>query len=80
LTDEEGNEIVDHWICVEGCSVKELDRQSGNLKSGSRSAKNYADSDSGRLVYGQHSGVCKELKASSGGASRFFKQFKKEEK
>jgi hypothetical protein len=74
----QGQETIADWACVEGCPVQELDRQSGNIKSGSRPAKDYADSDSGRLVYGRHSGVSKELKGSSGGASRFFKQFKKD--
>jgi len=77
--DEDGKETVADWACVEGCPVKEIDRQSGSIKSGGRSAKNYADSDSDRLVYGGFSGVAKEIQPSSGGASRFFKQFKKEE-
>ena len=78
LTHQEGCESQDEdWVCVEGCSVKELDQQSGEVKSGGRSSKNYADRDSDRLVYGGFSGVAKEIQPSSGGASRFFKQFKK---
>lgn len=73
----QGEETVANWACVEGCSVKELDQQSGEVKSGGRSSKNYADRDSDRLVYGGFSGVEKEIQPSSGGTSRFFKQFKK---
>ena len=64
-----------------GDSVKEIDKQSGILKSGGRSSKYYADTNSDRAVYtwkGKN-GVSKELKPSVGGASRFFKQLKKEE-
>lgn len=78
-TDEDGNEEVGDWDCVEGCPVKELDQQSGILNSSGRSSKYYADTNSDRLVYGGFSGVAKEIQPSSGGASRFFKQFKKEE-
>lgn len=79
-TDEDGNEEIADWDCVEGCPVKELDQQSGILKSGGRSSKYYADTNSDRAVYtwkGKN-GVSKELKPSVGGASRFFKQFQKE--
>ena len=79
--DEDGKETVADWACAEGCPVKEIDRQSGILKSGGRSSKYYADTNSDRAVYtwkGKN-GVSKELKPSVGGASRFFKQLKKEE-
>ena len=58
LSDDENNEEVADWDCVEDCPVKEIGQQSGILKSG----------------------VSKELKPSRGGASRFFKQFKRESK
>lgn len=77
---EDGKETVTDWDCEQDCPVKGLDKQSRVLKSGGRSSKYYADTNSDRAVYtwkGKN-GVSKELKPSVGGASRFFKQFKKE--
>lgn len=73
--DEEGKEEVEDWACVEGCPVKELDQQSGHLKSGEMKADSYKQ-------WGKHGiyGEGKEHPATyygdEGGASRFFKQFK----
>ena len=81
MSDEDGEEEVANWACEEGCPVKEIDQQSGILKSGGRSSKYYADNNSDRSVYtwkGKN-GVARELKPSVGGASRFFKQFKKDD-
>lgn len=76
LTHKDGCESQDDgWTCVEGCPVKEIDQQSGILKSGGRSSKFYADNNSDRAVYRSFSsGVSKKLEPSTGGASRFFKQ------
>ena len=32
-TDENGEETIEDWICVDGCPIKELDEQSGESKS-----------------------------------------------
>ena len=74
----QGEETIHDWACVEDCPVKSLDAQTGVLHSGKDvnpttskvsgffgKTDNYYSSDSN---YGD-----------SGGASRFFKQFKKED-
>lgn len=71
--DAEGKEEVPIWGCAEGCPVKELDGQSGTLKSG--------DGNVRRKAWGGYQGgdgVTGEAEVSygdSGGASRFFEQF-----
>jgi hypothetical protein len=64
------------WDCVEGCPVKELDQQSGNRKTTwvSTSHKNNRQGDFlGALGHPKDQGYNDE-----GGASWFFKQFKKD--
>jgi hypothetical protein len=72
------------WACVEGCPVKELDQQSGYQKSGVAGSNSRAwgvvgkgqlsstEDGVGWKAYGS------EGYGDEGGASRFFKQFKKE--
>lgn len=75
LTHREGCTFQDvDWVCVEGCPIKELDRQSGNRKTTwvSASHKNNRQGDFlGALGHPKDQGYNDE-----GGASRFFKQFK----
>lgn len=74
----QGEETIANWDCVEGCPVQELDRQSGNRKTTwvSTSHKNNRQGDFlGALGHPKDQGYNDE-----GGASRFFKQFKKDNK
>lgn len=71
--DNYGTEIVAAWECTDGCPVKELDKQSGILKSGAEGpaglnrgeAENWSGGWEGESVKGACYG-------DSGGASRFF--------
>tara|TARA_Y100000591_G_C21757881_1_gene658430 strand:+ start:31 stop:645 length:615 start_codon:yes stop_codon:yes gene_type:complete len=77
MSDEDGKEEVANWLCVEDCPVKGLDRQSGNRKTTwvSTSHKNNRQGEFlGALGHPKNQGYNDD-----GGASRFFKQFKKEE-
>jgi site-specific DNA-methyltransferase (adenine-specific) len=74
-TDATGHEEVDEWRCVEGCPVRELDRQSGELKSGMMAAGQQRQESKGEGGY--HGGfpdtaTQKDTFGDSGGASRFF--------
>jgi len=72
----QGQETIADWACVEGCPVQELDRQSGVL----RARGNIGASKGGGGMFG-HGSVSNNFGAGDeGGASRFFKQFKKESK
>jgi hypothetical protein len=67
------------WDCVEGCPVKELDRQSGRVKGWSSQNHNTFNPYQGNSFHNsstQRQGY-KEGYNDVGGASRFFKQFKK---
>jgi len=73
--DAEGNETVANWICVEGCPIAELDKQSGVVPTGSwvrlKEAHKYYNQKEKEI------GDCKEWKTvveHAGGASRYFKQ------
>ena len=70
------------WACVEGCSVKELDKQSGHLKSTTRKPTgNPIYPTSNTSVTWNANNVMDTSQRGfndEGGASRFFKQFKKE--
>jgi hypothetical protein len=82
LTHLEGctsQEEVADWACVEGCPVKELDRQSGRVKGWSSQNHNTFNPYQGNSFHNsstQRQGY-KEGYNDVGGASRFFKQFKK---
>jgi hypothetical protein len=77
--DKDGKETVADWACVEGCPVKELDRQSGQVKGWSSQNHNTFNPYQGNSFHNsstQRQGY-KEGYNDEGGASRFFKQFKK---
>ncbi len=67
-----GEETVESWDCVDGCPVKELDGQSGILKSGDNAIRTKEGH------FGEHGGLGKPgdvqtTYGDKGGASRFFK-------
>ena len=68
------------WTCVEGCPVKELDQQSGVSKStgGRIGNKGGAYSHLGETGFKDNAVKGDPGFGDEGGASRFFKQFKKE--
>lgn len=73
----DGTETVAAWECAEGCPVRELDRQSGNL--GKSAGGNYKNV--GNKVYGKYDSELDRKPCGfgdSGGASRFFKCFDSE--
>lgn len=78
---EDGKEIVANWTCVEDCSVKTLDRQSGVSKSTGGRIGNAQGvySNQGRTGWGTGHAKGDPGFGDEGGASRFFKQFKKED-
>lgn len=63
------------WACVEGCPAKELDQQSGHLKSGGMKAGSYKQWGKNG-IYGEGKEHPATYYGDEGGASRFFKQFK----
>jgi len=68
------------WACVEGCPVRELDQQSGVSKStgGRIGNKGGAYSHLGETGFKDNAVKGDPGFGDEGGASRFFKQFKKE--
>jgi hypothetical protein len=78
LTHLEGcTSLGEDWACVEGCPTRELDQQSGHLKSGEMKAGNYQMWGKNG-IYGEGKEHPATYYGDEGGASRFFKQFKKE--
>jgi len=75
-SDEDGKETIADWACVEGCPVKELDQQSGHLKSG-KDVNPTTSKVSGFFGGKDNYYSSKSNYGDEGGASRFFKQFKK---
>jgi hypothetical protein len=81
--DADGNETIPQWACEEGCPVADLDRQSGTLKSGSGTIKRASGANrtgNQSHAYGSESrpdGNPEIWYGDEGGASRFFKQFKR---
>ena len=74
--DEEGMEVVDNWVCAEGCPVALLDGQRGITTSkggGGPKSPVWTPStpDQQRKDYGDYVGYL-----DTGGVSRFFKQVK----
>jgi DNA modification methylase len=71
--DENGEENVEDWNCVDDCPIKILDEQSGESKS-SKSAKLYMNDTEGRSVKNSASGhrSPNSTYSDKGGASRFF--------
>ena len=81
LTHREGCESQgEDWACVEGCPVRELDQQSGHLKSTTRNPTgNPIYPTSNTSVTWNANNVMDTTQRGfndEGGASRFFKQFK----
>jgi hypothetical protein len=78
--DEDGNEEVADWECVEGCPVKTLDEQSGISKSTGGRIGNKQGIYSHQGATGWSTGYTKGDPGfgDEGGASRFFMQFKKD--
>lgn len=71
--DAEGKEEVSIWRCAEGCPVKALDEQSGELKSG---GGDKSGARVGNVAFSEMSrGDPRPHEVDSGGASRFFEQF-----
>ena len=77
--DKDGKEEVADWDCVEGCPVKELDQQSGVSKStGGRIGNSQgAYSHLGETGFKDNAIKGQSGFGDTGGASRFFIQFKK---
>jgi hypothetical protein len=79
--DEDGMEEVTIYECVEGCPVKKLDEQSGTLTSGKvapHHMRNNSQHDSNGGFNGKFGDSPLTGFGDSGGASRFFGQFKPE--
>jgi len=74
-----GEEMIKDWACVEGCPVTELDQQSGVSKStgGRIGNKGGAYSHLGETGFKDNAVKGDPGFGDEGGASRFFKQFKK---
>ncbi len=72
---ENGHEQIPAYQCVDGCPVAELDRQSGDLTSGSMAAGTYAGKKGD--IYAPDAGrpLASDIEGSTGGASRFFPTF-----
>lgn len=79
---KDGKETVEDWDCVDSCPVRELDRQSGQVKGYSSQNHNNFNSYQGNSFHNsstQRQGF-KQGYDDIGTASRFFKQFKKEDR
>jgi hypothetical protein len=80
---EGGVEVIPDWRCAEDCPVAAMDRQSGQLQSGSGTVKRASAADARgnqSASYGAESrkaGDPQIFYGDRGGASRFFRQFKK---
>lgn len=78
--DEDGMETVPQWACEADCPVASLDRQSGELTSGTGAVKRSSSKDQGgnrASAYGAESrpeGTPVVTYGDTGGASRFYKQ------
>lgn len=74
----DGKETVESWQCLDGCSVKRLDEQSGNLTSGLVKVGYMRNSSKQPSRGGFEGGLTRDFPlmgyGDSGGASRFFKQ------
>lgn len=66
FSNNDGTETIADYECTENCAVRQLDEQSGVLKSGSRLGESSANND---RIFKLHGNKCE---ASEGGASRFF--------
>lgn len=76
--DADGLEEIPVYECAEGCPVKVLDEQSGELKSGTGAVKNRTSTGHQGPAYGKDNrpaGTPMVSYPDVGGASRFFPQF-----
>jgi hypothetical protein len=72
----DGTETVAAWRCVEGCPVRDLDRQSGTRRSGGKRGAVYTTDDAPVACYGAGvNGRTSPAISDAGTASRFFPQF-----
>lgn len=71
--DGDGFETVEHWRCVEGCPVAELDAQSGESASAKVSAPPWGRNEA--RGWGMKDGGDVQAYADTGGASRYFTTF-----
>lgn len=62
------------YRCVEGCPVRELDEQSGELTSGALTGQVCGQTGGANGKYGSRAGVARFKPADTGTASRFFPQ------
>jgi hypothetical protein len=72
---DDGKETIANWICVEGCPVKALDEQTGELGDNHRESKANGVSS----IWGSGRSAPTSSISDVGGASRFFKQVKADE-
>ena len=80
--DENGEETIEDWNCVDDCPIKILDEQSGELKSGKMTSNHKRTTDGSKNgIYGKFdvNHPLAETYGDKGGASRFFKQCNFEE-
>ena len=76
-SNDKGEETIEDWICVDGCPVAELDRQSGRRFAMTPAQENWAYNEDSRAVYRKGMGSLQgKIYEDTGGASRFFKQVK----
>jgi site-specific DNA-methyltransferase (adenine-specific) len=66
--DADGAEEVEVFECVDGCPVRALDEQTGTLHTHGGQVR----ADMASMGYGGGSGSAREVRPSTGGASRFF--------
>ena len=74
--DVDGNETIDAWECQEGCPVKAMDEQSGVRKTTWASKSHKNNRKDGFLGAVGHPG--EQGFNDTGGASRFFKQVRRD--
>lgn len=79
--DTDGTETVAEYACVDGCPVAELDRQSGNQRSGTAVQRN-RDGGVHNVVFGAYRKLAQDdvTFGDFGGASRYFPTFRYEAK
>jgi site-specific DNA-methyltransferase (adenine-specific) len=72
-TDENGEETIEDWRCVDDCPIKILDEQSGELKSGGGNKSTKGKELTNYGIYGKFTpNETKHYNSDKGGASRFF--------
>ena len=74
---EDGQEEIADWDCVMSCPVREIDRQSGQVKGWSSQNHNTFNPYQGNSFH--NSSTQRQGYKDEGGASRFFKQIKKDD-